>query len=32
MNEDEKADADDLASEVESGRTRQKIRKDLVKF
>ena len=32
MNEDEKADADDLASEVESGRTRQKIRRDLIKF
>ena len=32
MNEDEKADADDLASEVKIDRTRQKIRRDLVKF
>ena len=32
MNEDEEANADDLASEVESNRTRQKIRRDLVKF
>ena len=32
MNEDEEADADDLASEVETDRTRQKIRRDLAKF
>ena len=32
MNEDEEADADDLASEVETDRTRQKIRRDLTKF
>ena len=34
MNEDEETDADvdDLASEVETDRTRQKIRRDLVKF
>ena len=32
MNEDEEADADDLPSEVETDRTRQKIRRDLVKF
>ena len=32
MNEDEEANANDLASEVESNRTRQKIRRDLVKF
>ena len=32
MNEDEEADADDLASEVETDRTRQKIRRDLGKF
>ena len=29
MNEDEEADANDLASEVETDRTRQKIRRDL---
>ena len=29
MNEDEEADADDLASEVEADRTRQKITRDL---
>ena len=32
MNEDEEADVDDLASEVETDRTRQKIRRDLAKF
>ena len=32
MNEDEEADADDLASEVETDRTRQKARRDLAKF
>ena len=32
MNEDEVANADDLASEVETKRTRQKIRRDLAKF
>ena len=32
MNEDEEADADDLSSEVETDRTRQKIGKDLAKF
>ena len=32
MNEDEVANADDLASEVETNRTRQKIRRDLAKF
>ena len=32
MNEDEKADADDLASEVKIDRTRQKIKRDLAKF
>ena len=32
MNEDEEADADDLASEVETDRKRQKIRRDLGKF
>ena len=32
MNDDEEADADDLASEVETDRTRQKIRRDLAKF
>ena len=36
VNEDEEADADadadDLASEVETDRTRQKIRRDLAKF
>ena len=32
MNKDEEADADDLASEVETDRTRQKIRRDLGKF
>ena len=32
MNEDEEADANDLASEVETDRTRQKIRRDLAKF
>ena len=31
MNEDEEADADDLASEVQNDRTRQ-IRRDLAKF
>ena len=31
-NEDEEADADDLASEVETNRTEQKIRRDLAKF
>ena len=29
MNEDKKADADDLASKVETDRTRQKIGRDL---
>ena len=32
MNEDEEADADDLASEFETDRTRKKIRRNLVKF
>ena len=32
MNEDEEADANDLPSEVETDRTRQKIRRDLAKF
>ena len=32
MNEDEEADANDLASEVETDRTRQKIRSDLETF
>ena len=32
MNEDEEADADDVASEVEADRTRHKIRRDLAKF
>ena len=32
MNEDEEADANDLASEVETDRTRQKIRSDFEKF
>ena len=32
MNKDEEADADDLASEVETDRTRQKIRRGLGKF
>ena len=32
MNDVEEADADDLASEVETDRTRQKIRRDLAKF
>ena len=32
MNEDEEADADDLATEVETDRTRQKTRRDLAKF
>ena len=32
MNEDEEADANDLASEVETDRTRQKIRSNLAKF
>ena len=32
MNEDEEADANDLASEVETDRTRQKIRRDIAKF
>ena len=32
MNEDEEADADDLASEVEADRTRQMITRDLEKL
>ena len=32
MNEDEEADADDLAPEVETDRARQKIRMDLTIF
>ena len=32
MNEDEEADANNLDSEVETDRTRQKIRRDLAKF
>ena len=32
MNEDGEADANDLASEFETDRTRQKIRRDLAKF
>ena len=32
MNEDEEADVDDLASEVETDRTRQKIRRNLARF
>ena len=32
MNEDEEVDADDLASQVETDRTRQKIRRDFAKF
>ena len=32
MSEDEEGDADDLASEVETDRTRLKIRRDLAKF
>ena len=32
MNEDEEADADNLASELETDRTRKKIRKNLAKF
>ena len=32
MKEDKEADANDLASEVETDRTKQKIRRDLVKF
>ena len=32
MNEDEEADANDLDLEVETDRTRQKIRRDLAKF
>ena len=32
MNEDKKADADDLASKVETDRIRQKIGSDLAKF
>ena len=32
MNKDEEADADDLATEVETDRTRQKTRRDLAKF
>ena len=32
MNEDEEVDADDLATEVETDRTRQKTRRDLSKF
>ena len=31
MNEDEEADTDDLASKVETDRTRQKINRDLAK-
>ena len=31
MNEDEEADTDDLASKVETDRTRQKIKRDLAK-
>ena len=32
MNEDAGADTDDLASEVEADRTRQKMTRDLAKF
>ena len=32
MNEDEEANADDLASVFETDRTRKKIRRNLVKF
>ena len=32
MNEDEEADAGDLASEFETDRTRQKVRRNLAKF
>ena len=32
MNEDEEVDADDLASQVETDRTRQKMRRDFAKF
>ena len=32
MNEDEEADVDDLASEVETDRTRQKIRRNLARL
>ena len=32
MSKDEEADADDLASEFETDRTRKKIRRNLVKF
>ena len=32
MNEDEEAEVDDLASEVETDQTRQKIRRDLARF
>ena len=32
MNKDEEADADDLASEFETDRTRKKIRRNLAKF
>ncbi|RMX49999.1 hypothetical protein pdam_00016669 [Pocillopora damicornis] len=32
MNEDEEVDADDLASQVETDRTRQKIRRGFAKF
>ena len=32
MNKDEEVDADDLASEVETNRTRQRIRRDLAKL
>ena len=32
MNKDEEADADDLATEVETDRTRQKTKRDLAKF
>ena len=32
MNEDEEADANDLASEVETDQTRQKIRRDLARL
>ena len=32
MNDDEEVDADDLASEVTTNRTRQRIRRDLAKL
>ena len=32
MNEDEEGDADDPASEVQTDRTRQKIKRNLAKF